>query len=64
VGSIITEIRSRAEDFGECSFVHEGRASNFEAHNLARHALSYGVGRHLWLLAPYSNLIPVNIILD
>jgi hypothetical protein len=56
VGSIITEIRSRAEDFGECSFVHERRASNFEAHNLARHMMLYGVGRHLWFDIPYSEL--------
>jgi hypothetical protein len=63
-GSIISEIRSRAATLSSCSFVHEGRASNFEAHNLARHALSLDVGRHMWLLAPYADHIPVNIIID
>jgi hypothetical protein len=51
-GSIISKIRSRAATLSSCSFVHEGRASNFEAHNLARHALSLDVGCHMWLLAP------------
>jgi hypothetical protein len=63
-GSIISEIRSRAATLSSCSFVHEGRASNFEAHSLARHALSFEVGRHVWLLAPYANYIHVNIITD
>jgi hypothetical protein len=59
---LFLEIRSRATSFRSCSFSREGRASNFEAHSLARHVLSYGVGRQLWLLAPYSDHVPVNII--
>jgi hypothetical protein len=62
IGSIISEIRSRAAVFDDCSFVHEGRVSNFEAHDLARHALSLDVGRHVWILAPYGDHNPVNII--
>ena len=58
-GAIITEIRARATHFVECSFVHESRASNFEAHNLAKHMISSGVGRHLWLGTPYSITIPI-----
>jgi hypothetical protein len=50
--------------FMGCSFAHEGRASYFEAQNLARHMISFGVGRHPWLDIPYSNSIHVNIIAD
>jgi hypothetical protein len=61
-GSIVSDIRSRAASHVVCSFVHEGRASNFEAHNLARHALSFEASCHVWLLAPYADHIRVNII--
>jgi hypothetical protein len=60
--SIISEIRSRAALLVDYSFIHEERASMFEAHNLARHALSFDVGHHVWLLAPYANHIPANIL--
>ena len=52
--------------FAECRFVLEGRASNFEAHNLAKHMISYGVGRHFWLGTPYSITVhvPANIMFD
>ena len=63
-GSIIAEINSRTVLFNECSFAHEGRASNFEAHNLARHTILYGTGRHLWLGVPYSDIIFVNIVIE
>jgi hypothetical protein len=39
-GSIIAEIRSCRTQFQEATFVYEGRAYNFEAHNLAKFALS------------------------
>jgi hypothetical protein len=44
--------------------VHEGSASNFEAQPLARHVLSYDVGRNVWFIAPYSNFVHVNITLE
>lgn len=31
-------------------FVHEGRASNVDAHRLARSFVSYVLGRHVWFL--------------
>jgi hypothetical protein len=52
--AIIDEVKARAIHFQSCSFVHEFRASNFEAHNLAKHALSFDIGRHIWLANPYS----------
>jgi len=62
--SIIAEINSRTALFNECSFAHEGRASNFEAHSLVRHTILYGIGRHLWLGVPYSDIILVNIDIE
>jgi hypothetical protein len=61
-GAIVLEIRGRAAHMNECKFIFEGRASNFEAHNLARFILSFGVGRYVWLGTPYDANIPVNIL--
>jgi hypothetical protein len=63
-GAIISEINHRSTIFQECSFVFESRASNFEAHNLAKHSLALGVGRHLWLGTPHSVTIPVILAFD
>jgi hypothetical protein len=63
-GSIIKEIKIRSYQFEEYKFVFEGRASNFEAHNLARHVLNSEGGRYLRLGLPYFPEIPVNIIID
>jgi hypothetical protein len=52
--AIIMEIKARSTNFHKCSFVHECRASNYEAHNLAKYALLLGVECHLWLNTPYS----------
>jgi hypothetical protein len=61
-GSIIAKIRARSTLLQECSFTFESRASNFKAHNLARHnIISWGVGRHLRLAVPYSDTISVNL---
>ena len=62
-GAIIHEIVRRSNDFEICKFSHEFRSSNFEAHNLAKHALSLGVGRHVWLGHPVElSFVPVNIV--
>jgi hypothetical protein len=63
-GSIIKEIKIRSDHFEEYKFVFEGRASNFEAHNLARHVLNLEGGRYIWLGLTYSLKIPVNNIID
>ena len=62
--AVIDEIKNRMRQFNNCSFVHEFRASNFEADSLAKFALTLGVGRHSWLNAPYSVNVPVNILLN
>ena len=35
-GHVVQEIRARSNDFRLVDFVHEGRQSNMDAHNLAR----------------------------
>ena len=45
-----------------CVFLHESRNFKFEAHNLAKFALSLGPGRHVRLGTPYNaDIVPVNI---
>ncbi|KAI4998477.1 hypothetical protein ZWY2020_053819 [Hordeum vulgare] len=62
---IVKEIKDGVGDFQAISFSHEGRASNTEAHSLARHALHIGKGRHVWLLQPFDTyVIPINLSLD
>ena len=39
------------------------RSSNFEAHKLAKHALTLGTGRHVWLGYPGElSFVPVNVV--
>ena len=64
-GAIVEEIKTRATTFISCSFTHEYRTSNTEAHNLAKHALSLGFGRHTWLGQPGDLLfVPMNIMIQ
>ena len=59
---ITREIKHRRQAFLDCC-VYQSRSSNTEVHNLAKSALSLGVGRHLWLGSPYDpNAVPVNIL--
>jgi hypothetical protein len=41
---------------------HESRASNFEAHEFAKHMIFSGTGRHLWLGFPHSETVHMNIL--
>ena len=62
-GAIIHEITERKGSFQLCNFVHEFRSSNVEAHNLAKHVLRLGIGRHVWLGNPGDlQFVPVNIV--
>jgi hypothetical protein len=58
-GAVINEIKVRSLQFAKCTYVFEGRASNFEAHNLARHVLNSEGGRHVWLGLPYSPAVNI-----
>ncbi|TVU13714.1 hypothetical protein EJB05_37134, partial [Eragrostis curvula] len=51
-GHIVQEIRARARYFVKVDFVYENRASNVDAHNLARSCISAALGRHVWSLSP------------
>jgi hypothetical protein len=42
------EIKATSAPFQDCIFYHEGRASSFEAHNLAKHVLSEALGRRIF----------------
>ena len=60
---IIREIKLMELEKHSCSFIYENRASNKEAHSLARYALNLPIGRHVWLLdPPCLRCIPQNIL--
>jgi ribonuclease HI len=62
---VLSEIKSLGSSFLESSFRHENRASNSEAHRLARSACSVDVGRQVWFLEPPDGLcIPNNVIIQ
>lgn len=44
--AIIKEIDGLGSSFTTCNLVHESRRSNYEVHNLARHATTLDPGRH------------------
>ena len=46
-GPIILDIKRRMESFARVDFVHEGRQSNFDAHQLAKSSVSLDFGRHV-----------------
>lgn len=60
-GAIIKEISAWSREFEACNFIHESRARNFEADNLAKISLSLDLGRHVWFLQPDDIVtIPMN----
>lgn len=64
-GPIIKEIQAWMPIFEVVAYVHELRSSDFEARNLAKHALSLSVGRHVWLITPYdTTLVPIHIFIN
>ena len=63
--SIVKEIISQGLQFPACSFIFEGRETNFEVHSLAKHTLGLSPGRHLWLLnTPDLSCIPMYLDID
>lgn len=60
--SVIREISLRSSNFNSCHFILESKASNVDAHNLAKHYLLLD---HLWLLSPYDPAcIPLDATID
>ena len=63
-GAVISEIQILANSF-RCNFIFESRASNMEAHSLAKSSLSLGPGRHVWFGQPHDpNRIPPYVAFD
>lgn len=60
-GQIIVEIKLRAAEFN-CIFRFEGRASNSEAHLLAKFSHSLYRRRHVWLGQPHDPICIPNIV--
>jgi hypothetical protein len=46
-------MKQRLQNFEDVMFRHEGRETNFEAHNLGQSVLDLSVGRHVWLTEPW-----------
>ncbi|XP_073360447.1 uncharacterized protein [Aegilops tauschii subsp. strangulata] len=64
-GAIVHEIVQHKCTFHTCNIRHEFRSLNFEAHKLAKHALSLGAGRHVWLGQPNGlGFVLVNIVTE
>ena len=64
-GAVLKEVSVRSSSYISCVIVHEFRSLNFEAHNLAKHSLTLGLGRHVWLGHPgHLSFVPVNIVTD
>ena len=51
-GLVVQEIRARSREFNFVDFVHEGRQSNVDAHNLDRSSIYANYGRHVWFISP------------
>ena len=61
--STTREIVETSTSFDSCTFIFEGRATNVEAHSLAKHAFGLDFGHHVWMLNPPNiSCIPMNII--
>ena len=60
--SILREISYHSTYFQDIRFVHESGKLNFEAHSLAKAAVSLPSGRHVWLVTtPDIICIPMKI---
>lgn len=63
-GAIISEINSYSSLF-QCNFTFESRKVNVQAHKLAKHSLSLGLGRHVWFGQPHDlTCIPHVVVFD
>ena len=62
-GAVVREIEMQVSSFISCNVVYQSRSSNFDTHNLAKHALTLSVGRHVWLGQREGiPFVPVNIV--
>jgi ribonuclease HI len=61
---IIDEVKATARSMSVVQFRHENRASNTEAHRLARSVVSFSSGRRVWFVQPPEGLCIVSSILN
>ena len=62
---VLDEVKADASRLAEVSFRHKNRASNSEAHRLARFAVSGCAGRQVWFTQPPDGLcIPVQVLVQ
>ena len=63
-GAVISENNIKADTLS-CNFSFENRAANYEAHRLAKFALSRGPGRHVWFGVPHDQVcVPLHVEFD
>jgi len=55
-GHVVHEIRARSHEFSFVDFIHKGRQSNVDSHNLARSSIYVDYGRHVWLIYPHDGV--------
>lgn len=61
-GTVIKNFKEWSTNHACCSFVHELRSFNFEAHNFAKYFFPLSVSHHVWLGMPLDSItIPMNI---
>ena len=60
-GQVVREMKASLRDFDIFDFVHEGRRSNGDAHDLARGSMYSSLGRHVRLQDPPDG-VGVNIL--
>lgn len=56
-GAIIKEIDTHSLSFNKLSFIFEDRATNFDAHHLAKFSCSLPKGRHMCFTEPHDPLV-------
>jgi hypothetical protein len=61
---IIDEVKATARSMSVVVFRHENRASNSEAHRLARSVVSLSSGRQVWFVQPPDGLRILSSILN
>ena len=63
-GAVVHEIIAHSSELSSCIIGDEFRSSNFEAHNLAKHALTLGTSHHVWLGHPDDLLfVPIHVVM-
>ena len=63
-GHIVQETMAASSSFVASEFVHEGRASNGDAHLVARRSVYCELGRQVWFLSPpegICNSVPLEV---